>query len=657
MAKKMTKSRKTNSVFVSAVNRFTAFIYSLFIRNRACRAMSNETSIYEKSYFGKLLEKSTKKKSKNSAGFAEIVVEKSFVFRIMNIVKGFLLSLSLNVYGAFFAIYGLTSVLMYYVSIAIYSKHYVGEYAVLTSIIIILCSLPLLATSKSIVAAVEESRFVRAFALSFLGIPEEKMKAKGQIDGIEIIFFSGILAILFGIFTYFLHPAYLLVACGLILTVSLCLSTPESGVVLTITFAPFLQYTEYSRIILVGMILLVMFSYLCKLIRRRRTTSFGAIGIIFLIFCAFVFVTSIFSKGGSASILDGLISVIIIFGGFFLTYNLVKGQKRLDTCMGILLLSFVLICISGLWNVFYNAIGDGATYSISESVRPIFEYNVLYISDSASVFGVMSVMLFPFVLAYMAGQKSFKGSMLSLTTVALCVVTTFVYGTYEAVVIIGIEFCAFWILHSHKTLSALIFASIPVAIIAVIYPYAKAYWGFEGVGDIVSRILPMNDLDSSAHIEVSRGVLEMLKDSRFLGIGSGERAFVSAFADYQNAISSGVTSPTSFYLQLICWSGIGGLITFVILMILIVGNSLGYISISKDKDIRRKSLALLCGAIGLLLFGFVNSIWNDARMLYLFWACLGLLSGYVKEGKDRQRNIKSELYESESSADIRLKVE
>ena len=55
------------------------------------------------------------------------------------------------------------------------------------------------------------------------------------------------------------------------------------------------------------------------------------------------------------------------------------------------------------------------------------------------------------------------------------------------------------------------------------------------------------------------------------------------------------------------------------------------------------TLALFCGLATLLAFGGVNCIWNDMRMLYLFWATMGLFVGYVQVGRGRERKAFAEL--------------
>ena len=656
MNRKINENNKKSSLFIKSVNAFVEFIYSLFANSSILKVFSNKTDLYERSFLGRTLKKKHRSLNKNPSGGALAVIENSADFKFFGAVNHFLTSLSLNVYGVFFTVYGICSILMHYISIAVKSNYSDIHYALPTSIIITVCALPMLSTSNSVTLVINESRFVKRFVLSFLGLPAEKLRENDRISGTEIVFLSGLLAVLFGVFTYFLHPAYLLIIFGLLIILCLVFTNPESGVVLTVAMAPFLQYTSYAKHILVSMILLVMFSYVLKLIRRRRSAYVGALSIIFMIFCAFVLLPSLFTKGGGSAIVDAATSTIIIFGGFYLTYNLIRRRKILDVCVSTLTVSFVLICLSGLLNLLYNAIGSGVAYSIKESVQPIFEHNVIYISDTSAVFSVFAVMLFPLVLSLLAGKKNFKSEIFSLIVVALCVIATFIYGNYEAVVVIAIEFCAFWLLYSHKTVSAVIFASIPIAILLLLYPFAELYLGFEDIGTVIKNILPISEASSSVHTELSRNVIEMLKDTCYFGIGVGEEAFVEAFKDYSNMISEGALSPTSFYLQLLCWTGIGGAVTFIGLIVIIVWNSFCYLASSKNKDIKLKILPLLCTVIFSLIFGFVNPIWNDCRMMYLFWVCLGLLAGYVKEGREAEKLEQTEFKCSDDSTDIKFKL-
>ena len=83
-------------------------------------------------------------------------------------------------------------------------------------------------------------------------------------------------------------------------------------------------------------------------------------------------------------------------------------------------------------------------------------------------------------------------------------------------------------------------------------------------------------------------------------------------------------------------------------------NSLGFLAVSKDKELRVNALALFCGLLGAVLFGGVNCLWDEPRMLYLFWAMLGVLAAYVREGRALSDKNDADFEKEIESYDVEL---
>ena len=647
------KLKKNNgSTLWKAITFVTSYIYTLF---ENCIIKISDVRIYKKSGTARIVQSRTIGNRSSLSKFFELVFEKSRAISAIQSFNRILASLSLNAYGMFFSVYGLTSSFMYYISISMNGKNTNGTSAIIVPLIIFVCSIPMLLTGRSVSDVIADSRIVKRIVLHIFSIPEEKLRADKAYGGTEYSFMLSILALLLGILTYFIHPAYVLVIFGIIIVASLIFSNPETGVLLSVAIAPFLQYTQYAKLVLIIMIVVTMLSYTQKLIRRQRTVAFSSESIFALIFCAFLLVGSICSIDETIALREALYNVIVVLGGFFLTYNLLRGENRLRICSKILFVSTMSIYIFGVWNVFYNAIIEKRFYSLHESVSPIFENNTIYIADSVSVFSVMAALTFPVLLSGFVKQKSFKGIASMLVIFAASVFSIFIYGSYEAVVVILIEFFVFWLLYSHKSLSVVVFALIPLGIFIVGYPLLARAFGLPSINEVIKAILPLNAPEASSRAEVIKGSINMLLDGNFSGIGSGTHAFELAFEEYSNVISAGATAPGSFWLQLICWSGIGGAISFIISIISLILKGMATLFTTDKKHIRGDILALICGICGSLLLGIVNCIWSDPRMMYLFWVCVALLAGYIKDNTDTDNKKSHELYDESFTKDIKIK--
>jgi len=651
------EKQRNSSLILKAINAFTAFIYSLFAHGRVGSWMSVADESYQNSGCARILNKTARSKKHGAfKQYADLVLKESKGLRMLDSLRELMSSLKVNVYGMFFLMYGMISAAVYYVPVVWYGESNHEISSLFTSVTLIVCSLPLLMSTKTLAATVYDHKFLRKVFLSFLGIPEEKLASiDKKTGGAGGMFVASAIAVGCGVLTYFVHASYILFVLLAVIVFALVTSTTETGVAITLAVTPFLRYLDVSDILLISLIALTAISYVAKLIKHRRVVTFSAESVIVFIFCGFILVTSFFSEGGLQTVLDSLYTVAVILGGFFMTYNLIRDRKRLNACVKMLAVSYCILAVVGLWNVFYDAIADGFIYSIHEYARPIFEAQSINIADSAEVYGVLAVIVTPLLLAYVSKPRTISGVVLRIIMFTLVILSVFIYGTYEATIAVFIEFCLFWLLYSHKTLTALIVLILPVGIYGLLSPYISSYIGFDKIWESISWILPTESANAPIRMSVFESVWSMLREGSFLGIGSGEHAFMSAHYSYANAVSAGATSSGSLWLQVLCWSGIGGAVAFVAFCFILLRNGLGYVASTRSHENKREALALTVGIFVSLVFGAVSCLWDDARMLYIFWTAAGLLAGYVRVGREEERKNKIEYFGNETDFDVEVR--
>ncbi len=657
MARKKTpiKKRRRQSFLIGMLNRLTAFVYTLFGNSRLVGGLLSGDQLYQNSLCGRFLEKNSRNVSKLvGLRYADRIVEQSRTLRLIGTVKDFFAALGLNVYGIFFMVYSLSAVFIYYISLMLKGSAPHASSALAVILITFVCSIPLTVTSRSLLSVISESSIAKGVLQRFLGIPEENLRSGKQIGGTEYMFISAISAVVFGIFTYFIHPAYLPLLFALIIVLVLVSASPEVGVVLTVAATPFLQFTEAAEWVLVSMILLTAFSYGNKLLRRRRILIMSAEAVILFLFCAMILAASSFAHGGSETFFDAVLAVILIFGGFFLPYSLMRGKHRISSCTVLMTITYVILCLAGLWNLFYNGIADGMMYSMREDLRPIFDSNIIYIADNAAVFGVYTVLIAPLVFAYGAKQKDAQGVAAAIILTAILVGTTMIYGSFEAMVALLIEFCLFWLLYSRRSRTVLILCTLVVSILMLIYPILSKALGLYDIKSAVEHMLPLSLSDSSIHLSSIKSTLEMLFDGNLFGVGAGDHAFISYYPAYSDAVSANMTTAPTLWLKVLCWSGIGGLVAFAILFLLMLCNSLAYLFRSRAGELRREVLALFGSVFAAVLFGSINGVWDDPRMLYLFWVSVGLLAGAIRDGRSEREQISASFANKFEHTDLEL---
>ena len=128
-----------------------------------------------------------------------------------------------------------------------------------------------------------------------------------------------------------------------------------------------------------------------------------------LLFCGFTVVGSLFSHGGTKTLIDAVIIVVIILGGFLLTYNLVNSEKLLSAAFKTLTVSFVILCILAVWESFFYGISNRIIDRVSPDITQITSEKLLYLADNGIVFGMFVILIFPMLFAYITKRKSVKG--------------------------------------------------------------------------------------------------------------------------------------------------------------------------------------------------------------------------------------------------------
>ncbi len=656
MANKEAKKYRRPSLFINALNRLTAFVYSIFTRGRVGHMLASTDTLCKRSFLASVFsEKVEKRNSTRSKQHGGNPLQRSRVTVILTFLRVFLSALKLNVYGVFFVFYGLFRIVVYYLSILLNGFSQSDQYTLICSLIIMLCSTPLLFSSQSAAQAISNSRVMRNIIVDFLCIPEEKLKVKKQYGGTVYVFTSAVLAMALGFATYFIHPLYVPAIIGVLILLFVIFSNPESGIILTLAATPFLQYFDHSKEFLLVMIITVGISYLCKILQKRRTLSLSPEISMIILFCGFIFVGGLFSAGGYETFRESVSAIIIILGGFLLTYNLISSKKMLSVSVKTLTVSFMIIALIGIWDSFYNGISDRITDTVvGQNIVSITQPDMLFIADRGVVFGMFTILILPLILAYLTKCKTVQSACAAVVLVIITAISAWMCSHYEIIITLIVEFLIFWLLYSHKSLSFMLASSVPIGIMVILYPYAIKYWYWPDISSVLMEYMPANVADNGMHNEVAKSVISMLTDGNLMGIGVGEHAFKSVYPIYSTTVSASADHPMSMWLQILCWSGVFGAVSFVIFVGFMVKRSLGYLIDPYKKDLRGAVLALFCGLMGLLIFGLVYSVWTDMRILYLFWVCTGLLMSYIRLGRDSAEQRKARFSDKNDSSDTEL---
>ena len=626
---------KESRFFLGRVyNKFLAFMMSLICASRVGQFFLGVDKSYDNSQIRRISKGKKIGRSSRIFTMINIFFSKSRVARFFKKLTSDMLSMSISVYGVFFMAYGIASAFVSYALMFIKKgeSNIIEELGV--SVAIVVLSVPFLITSKSITEIASGSLFFGKIVRSFLMIPEEILVTKKRVGSSVLKVIVAVFGVGAGALTYFLHPLTAPLAFLAIILLLVIMSHPESGVMMIAVTVPFLQYADNLRFMLPVLVCVTCASYFFKVWSGKRVGVHSTESILLAFFCAFMLLSSSFAAGGWLTFATGVYAVILVVGGFYITYNLMRNEKKLNTCLRALIVSFGILVFMGAFDMVLSVVEDRIKHSQS-GISYMISEKIFYIADSASNFGIIACLICPILLCNACAKKSVSGITLSLVGFVAAIAMSFIYGTYESLLAICIGLLIYCIFHSKKSLVTLviilIIACIAISLILSFVPDRLTDRAIELLGGFK----PVNHPESAMRNEVNESTWRMLFDGNLVGVGVGEHAFESAFYPYLTEATDETASAANLYMQIICWSGVGGLVAFCLFFAWVFKNAIGYILVCTDKKIRRIVIALSCGLATALMLGTVTSLWDDMRMFYLFWMMTALLCGYVRLGRVR----------------------
>ena len=630
----MDSERKNSGVFVGFFEWIWSWMMSLFGISRIGKTVAAGGHFYESSTCQNYTKDHKLGRSSRLYLAINTFFSKSRVVLFFKRLTTAILSMSVNVYAVFFTAYGTASLFVYYALMFIrQSGEYTIEELAVPAIIIVL-SIPFLTTSKSLTEVASGSLIVGKILRSFLMIPEESLVIKKRIGSSLYMIIFGVLGLGGGALTYFVPPMTApIIFLGLILFLVI-MSFPEAGVMILAVTVPFLQYAENLRFLLPVLVCTTCASYLIKSASGKRVGVHTVGGVLLGFFCIFMLIASAFTSGGWRTFLDGIYAVVIVLGGFYITYNLLRNEKKLNTCLKAIMISFGILVCMGIGDMVYDSVAQILMRSW-DGIGSMISEKIFYIADSAANFGIIACFMCPIILCRACSRKSISGIVISLICLAVSFAMSLVYGTYESILAICIGLLIYTVFHSKKSFAVFAMVLIIVCIVVSLALSFVPERYIDKAEVLLQDFKPVSHPEASIRQEVNRDTWEMLTDGYLSGIGVGDRAFEKAFYPYATETTEGVSGGANLYMQIICWSGIGGLVVFILFFMWVFKNAAGYMLIATDKKNRRRVLALTSGIASALLLGIVTNLWSDMRMFYLFWMMTALLCGYIRLGRVR----------------------
>ncbi len=373
----------------------------------------------------------------------------------------------------------------------------------------------------------------------------------------------------------------------------------------TIFLAPFVP--TFACLALVG---ISFFSYFIhRIFINAQPIKLDGFGILVILLLLIFGVCTVTSLAVMSSI--KIYMVYLPFIAFvFVVIKALDTKEKAITAITVFIAAGVFVSLYGIYQQFFgNNLGHAWLDDEMFEQITVRVYSTL---ENPNVLGEYLLLALPLAAGMIWGCKKFINKVLfagAFGIMALCMIFTQSRGCWLGLILAAAVFVVLvdkrFIIAGILLLCALPFV-LPESIIT----------RFTSIGDL-------SDSSSSYRLYIWLGTINMLKDFALYGIGLGSDAYNQIYPFYSY---SGIIAPHAhnLYLQIMCETGIAGLLTFVILMFVTLKKIyLGFIS-------DRKGIVGICcagvlvGLLGFLLQGMFDYVWYNYRVMLLFRIFIGI---------------------------------
>ena len=610
-----------SSFFIYYLTKFSEFLYNavaVSIFGYIMTSYDKLTDAFASSWIVTKIQALQRTRGGASVKKAKYTVARSYensylLSRLRRLSKALLLT-HVNTLGLFLFSFGFYIITIQLLKQYTFHIEDLNPYSLVAGIAIMGLSVLMFFSKKNIAGAVYESKILHFILFDFLGLRVLAVAEAAGADARRGFNIPFILGMVFGVLSIFIEPIYLVAGLGLALLAALILSSPEAGILLVFLVLPFL-----GTMALVGGLALIALSYVLKLLCGRRVIKFALVDFAAMAFLVFLFSGGIFSVD-SSSVSKMLVFVCFMLG-YFVVKNTVRSPALVRKCLYSLSVSSVLVSFYGLYQNFFET---PSTVWQDTAVFSEIRGRVVSTFANPNVLGEYLILIFPIILALMVTAKHSNERFAMLIAAAAscaCLVFTWSRGAWLGFAISLVLFCC---LSSKHFFTAGIFA----------IPFVALFLFFGSGTSLVRRFTTLGDSSTSYRLGIWQGVLLMLANTFYFGIGIGEGAFAEVYPFY--ALSGIETAPHShsLYLQILTELGIFGLLAFCLFIFLFAQCSLTFCKNAVSKVNKTLCLGIFCGITAFLVQGLTDYVWYNYRLFLLFWMIAGLGIAHIFTAKN-----------------------
>ncbi len=562
--------------------------------------------------------------------------EESAMLYLWRRIALFLVGCRVRFYGSFTFIFGIYTGLVYLLKRYAFPLNYADDNYILIAAILILLSLPMLLSKKTVAATLTESRAGNFIVSEFLGIPKKKLDiapAKhGDSYNIAIVF-----GLVFGSLTYFVSPIVVIMVLFAFVAVALVLSYPEIGVLMTSLLLPFFSFSSDREGFLLGLVSLYSFGYFIKLLRGKRIIKINAYDFLMLAFGAVILFGGPFGIAGDAGMASARMMATLLVGAF-VALNLIRTADWLRRCgFAVLASSFAV----SLLIIFSYVIDKASAIRFIAELSGSLPSELVFfggIDDAASYL----VMAFGVALAILNLTSNGKVRFLVWIGAISMPAAVLALGSKVGFFGMAVTFVSYCVITRRKTTGVMLAGSAGLAYAAFMIPSDM----LRGVYDLLDSFV----ISLWRTVSVWQGAIGAALTALF--VGAGVDSFNVVYPRLAFAGSETVAEASSLVINILCELGVVGVILFSLVIFLFVQNCFEYIKRPVDRASSLMTSGGLCAVIGVLASGMFYDVFSDNGIFFMFWILCSFTVACIRIGRAEAQRTADIMSANENAATL-----
>lgn len=522
---------------------------------------------------------------------------------LQRVGRGFL-DASVGSYGSFAFLYGVLSAAV---------RLGFGERSHLVlgiSAMLILLSIPVLHSSRSLGAALADSLVFGWLLFDVGGLSKEDFAAWEQ--GNDRTWLAILIAFTAGVVSRVFTPIHLLLLTALGVLPALFFYLPELGLCSFLLFLPFFNLLPHPTLILLAFVLLILLSWLCRVLCGRRRMRFGLIDALVVLLALQYALGGMI--GDRRSFYTGLTSAALVLL-WFPSVSLLSSKEWRKRAI-------VALCLSSLATSFVGVLqfllGKSELRWVDLARFSDIGGRVTSFFGNPNVLAVYLLLTVPLALNLVIGLDAslFQRALGAFALVfgLLCLLWTWSRGAWLGMLL---AILLFLILYSKESMALSMILAVPAGVSVGFLPRA--------IRNRFSSIGMLGESSIRYRLYTWRGVLRMLAEHPF-GVGIGEGAFSRAYASYAVSGTETVMHAHNLLLRVACELGCAGVLTlfgFLLCLLLCAVSKFHRLRVGRD---RLLTLSCFCALSGVLVMGLFDDIWYHFGLMALFFMVCALLT-------------------------------